>query len=95
MSSEGPADGVSNATLRLGNLRLNQDDENIEEGAVGVLGTVESENSETFDSPYNMQTIGGIVLNRARRAFSADVLSDEQPSTSCRSGASTSTPCEK
>ncbi|XP_032453184.1 BTB/POZ domain-containing protein 1 isoform X2 [Nasonia vitripennis] len=91
MSSEGPSEGVSNASIRLYNLRLNH-----EEAEEAAGGGAEAENAEVFnDSPQNMQPVGTIMLNRARRAltFSCD---EEQPSTSARSGEQPSTSnCDK
>jgi BTB/POZ domain-containing protein 1/2 len=89
MSSEGPSDNVSNASIRLYNLRLNHDESD------EAAGGAEAENAEAFiDSPQNMQPPGNIMLNRARRALTF-VCDEEQASISARCGEPSTSNCDK
>lgn len=87
MSSEGPLDNIQSSTIRLCNLRLNNDE--VEDAAVGG----EAENAEAYnDSPQNMQPAGNIVLNRARRAVTFAV---DEEQANARVGEPSTSNCDK
>ncbi|XP_058801696.1 BTB/POZ domain-containing protein 1-like isoform X1 [Phymastichus coffea] len=86
MSSEGPLDNIQSSTIRLCNLRLNN--EEVEDVAAGG----EAENAEAFnDSPQNMQPAGNIVLNRARRALT---FSCDEEQVNVRAGEPSTSNCD-